>query len=426
MYNSAPPPRPTNRPDCDSTSIARACREAAATRHTDNHGTTPTESDERGEDCSWAREDGRSNSHTHRYESSRKSEEWVEDRRDRRHGRHRDRHRSRHRRDHRHSSRDDESQAASSSHRNDRYADLSPAWTDSSRQFSTSLQSDVPETDDFPADGSHCAESGDVAAADSSADRFIPDDEEEFEDSDIPVTQSLESRIEAILSQSADCAVPFLSPRSTSPVQPSVPPPPLPVDDGFPGPPLPCPPDASLLADNAQPPLPSTSFWPVPAGDSQDTPTYRDVADGTTAVDVVAAVNGYIGAGDDDDRMSMSSLSSGDEKLEVNVPASTGLGDGQWPSSMGLVANIAYLADKLNQLNDLKSMVEPSPDSLAKFDTVLEQVIKDLRLVMCRDVRKKMIESTGFKSFEKWCDEKVQHRKVTVSSFIIAALCFCG
>jgi len=281
-------------------------------------------------------------------------------------------------------------------------------------QFAASLENDVQVSDDLRADGAYDVEGCDVAAVNSSADHRTPDGEEDFDDADVPVTQSLESRIEAILSQSADCAVPFLSPGSASPVQPTAPPP-LPVDDGFPGPPLPCVPEASLLPDDVHPPLPPADSWPVPPASGPDTFAYRNAVDSVMTGAGVAAVNGYGGGGDDDDRMSMSSLSSGEEKLEVNVPASAGLVDGQWPPSLGLVANAAYLAEKLNRLNDLKTMMEPSPDSLGKFDTVLEQVIKDLRLVMYRDVRKKMIESTGFKSFETWCNDKVQHRKVMLS-----------
>lgn len=412
MYDSCPLPRLANPPDCDSTSIARACREAAAIRHTDR---TPTENDDRVEGRTRPQEDGRSDGHRH--ESSWRSDERDEDRRSRRHGRHRDRRHSRHRsRDRRrHSSREDESQAPSPAHRNDRYADRSP---DLPHQLPASSEdTDAREADDLRADGVDDAESSDVAAVGTS--HSTPGGEEdEFEDSDGPVMQSLESRIEAILSQSTDCAVPFLSPGSASPSQQAVPPP-LPVDDGFPGPPLPCPPDASHLPVSTQSVFPPSEFWPGPPAENPEMFAYRDVADSVATVDSVAAVNGYSGAGEDDDRMSMSSLSSGEEKLEVNVPASAGLGDGQWPPpAMGLIANAAYLVDKLNQLNDLKSTMEPSPDNLVKFDTVLEQVIKDLRLVMYRDVRKKMVENTGFKSFEKWCDDKVQHRKVMLSSFI--------
>jgi len=252
---------------------------------------------------------------------------------------------------------------------------------------------------------------GGTVAVENSSDRGgTPVGEEEFDDSDVPVTQSLESRIEAILSQSADCAVPFLSPRSTSPVPPSMQPP-LPVDEGFPGPPLPCPPDAALFPDDPHPPLPLTEFWPMSSADGSGLLMYRDVPENMRTFNELAAVNGHGGPGEEDDRMSMSSLSSGEEKLEVNVPASAGLLGSQWPSSSSSapVVNSAYLVEKLNQLNELKSMLEPTPDSL---ETVLDQVITDLRRVMCRDVRKKMIELTGFKSFEKWCDDKFQYHKV--------------
>ena len=263
-------------------------------------------------------------------------------------------------------------------------------------------------------EGVYGVDGGDVAVVEDGGGCCTPTADDDFEDAaDMPVTQSLESRIEAILSQSAECSVPFLSPGSTSPTQPVVPPP-LPVDDGFPGPPLPCPPDSSPLPDDPNPPLPPADFWPMPPAEGPDMFAYHGVADGMRTVNGVMAVNGFAGAGEEDDRMSMSSLSSGEEKLEVNVPASAGLGDGQWPApSAAMVANAAYLMDKLNQLNNqLRSMVEPTPDSLANFDKILDQVVKDLRLVMCRDVRKKMIESTGFKSFEKWCDDKVQRHKV--------------
>lgn len=256
--------------------------------------------------------------------------------------------------------------------------------------------------------GDNNIDNGDTSAADeTTTDHGTPcavDEDLENEANAPPVMLSLESRIEAILSQSANCAVPFLSPRSTSSDH-SVVLPPLPVDDG---PPLPHPPETG----DANPPLPPppSNFWPVPPADGSDVFGYREMSDEKRFDGVASVVNGHAGAGDDDDRMSMSSLSSGEEKLEVNVPA--GVGDGPWPLSSSLVSNAAYLTEKLNLLNDFKSMVEPTADNLVKFDTILNQVIKDLRLVMCRDVRKKMIENTGFKSFEKWCDEKVQHHKV--------------
>jgi len=391
--------------DCDSTSIARACREAAATRQTDNRGRVPTESDGRGQ----TREDERDTARSHRHESSRRSEEWAEDRHERRHSRRRDWRHSRRHRDHRHSSRDDDDVRSTSwSHRNERYDDLSPTWTHSQDQFPT-LENNLEAADTFVADS---VDNDDVAAVDNDAAHCTPVGDDEFEDVDVPITQSLESRIEAILNQSADCSVPFLSAGSTSPITPAVPPPLPPIDDGFLGPPLPSTPDGSPLTDDGHPPLPSTDFWPLPPGGDLDMFAYENVANGMRLADGVPAVNGCSGAGEDDDRMSMSSLSSGEEKLEVNVPASVEPGDGQWPSSSALVTNAAYLTDKLNQLNELKSMIDPAPESLAKFDTVLDQVIKDLRLVMCRDVQKKMIESTGFKSFEKWCDDKLQRPKV--------------
>ena len=403
-------PRPNNL-DCDSTSIARACREAAATRQTDTHARVPSDGDGNGDGWSRTRDEEWSSNRSHHHGSSWRSDQWAKDRRDRHHSRHRDGRHSRRHRDHRRSSQDDDVRSASWSDRNDKYAEFSPPWTDSQRQFPTS-ENDLETADAIPTDSTYAVENCDSASINDNTGRFTPVDEDE-DDADVPVTQSLESRIEAILSQSADCSVPFLSATSSSPTQPAVPPP-LPVDDGFPGPPLPCPPDASPLPDDMHPPLPPTDFWPAPPADDADpdTFTYQDVTDTMRPVDGVVSVNGCSGTGEDDDRMSMSSLSSGEEKLEVNVPASIGLGDGQWPLPSSLIANAAYLADTLNQLNECKSMMEPSPESLAQFDTILEQVIKDLRLVMCRDVRKKMIENTGFKSFEKWCDDKVQRRKV--------------
>jgi len=452
-YNPTPQ-RAANQPDCDSTSIARACREAAATRRLDDHLRTPND----GNQSHHRRDDDRSNSRPYRHDDGRNHESgrsheggrshesgrgheggrcWdhrVEDRSDRHHGRHRDRRRSRHR--HRHSTHSNDSPPTSWSHRDDRQSELSPTTCADTRlhQFPTS------DNDLDVSDGPALKSS--VYAVDNGVDSYpamVDNDDtghcdDVLEDADTPVTQSLESRIEAILSQSADCAVPFLSPgRSMSPTQPM---PPLPVDDGLTdgfyaeGPPLPCPPqDTSPLPDEANPPplppLPTTDFWPHPSDvvGMGDMFVYQGgIGDGAMLVDGVVAVNGYPAAGgDEDDRMSMSSLSSGEEKLEVNVPASTrGLGDGQWPTSAtaALVTNAAYLAKKLIELNELQSRVEPTPDSLADFDKVLDQVITDLRLVMCRDVRKKMIESTGFKSFEKWCDDKVQRHKVYFVVFI--------
>ena len=140
---------------------------------------------------------------------------------------------------------------------------------------------------------------------------------------------------------------------------------------------------------------------------------------------------------DEDDRMSLSSLSSGEEKLEVmessqsqtsinDVAAGTELSTTGGckikmvpPSALddaspNVVAETQQSSLPVTLQQHRRKLVDGTVDDvlLSKFEVVLEKVMSELRLVICRDMRKKMIENTAFKSLEEWCQEKNVQNKV--------------
>jgi pantothenate kinase len=50
------------------------------------------------------------------------------------------------------------------------------------------------------------------------------------------------------------------------------------------------------------------------------------------------------------------------------------------------------------------------------FLDVLEQIIQELKMVMCKDMHKKMVEGTAFKFYEQWLDTKEHKDKVKILS----------
>lgn len=153
---------------------------------------------------------------------------------------------------------------------------------------------------------------------------------------------------------------------------------------------------------------------------------------------------------DDDDRMSLSSISSGEEKLQVNPPVnpninSSGMPLGpfsqplqnlnQWqpcgnPFSFGFGGHNFNMNGPFNQgfisspfpngMVDQNAPVhasflakEEEEDKLDKqFSFVLSEFVQELKAVMQKDLCKKMVETSAFKAFESWWDSEEQKSKV--------------
>ena len=128
---------------------------------------------------------------------------------------------------------------------------------------------------------------------------------------------------------------------------------------------------------------------------------------------------------DDDDRMSLSSLSSGEEKLEVTAPPPPGvMQQQQLPGGAFASPTLLPTWDKLYMQNVYAmqaTMLSPSYlnartvdheyEETEMFSGVLERVIAELRVIMTKDLSKKMVETSAFKSFEGWWDgEKNRHK----------------
>ena len=169
---------------------------------------------------------------------------------------------------------------------------------------------------------------------------------------------------------------------------------------------------------------------PVPVVDAVNVTevTSADIADAaaqkTTVID-----------DDDDDHMSLSSLSSGEEKLEVTAPPPPGVMQQQHPPPGGVMFASPTLLptwalDTKLQMQNMYSvsMMTPMPgtsflnspsvnheyEEEQMFSGVLEKVIAELRVVMMKDLSKKMVETSAFKSFEGWWDNEKNIQKVGV------------
>lgn len=254
--------------------------------------------------------------------------------------------------------------------------------------------------------------------------------------------QSLESRIQAMLQGS----LPFMQlqteeesdasegPGKNASISSSTPPnnscttpPPLPPPESEPPPPLP-----PLPMEDDPPPLPpeptlgnpSDGFFP--SGENSESQECGANIGLDTTVDLetngVAVCEGN--NDDDDDRMSLSSLSSGGEKLEVielnvEVPGCSM----SWMMNPMMQNN--FRNNELNQqmfvgsgcgmggpMMGFMSTREEERREEPEFQVVLDEVISELKLIMGKDMRKKMVESTAFKSFESWWQTSEAQEKV--------------
>ena len=162
---------------------------------------------------------------------------------------------------------------------------------------------------------------------------------------------------------------------------------------------------------------------------------------------------------DDEDKMSLSSISSGEEKLEVIAPAlpppmgfdpsvpppnfmnqnsqAENATNNQWmgqphnfnqnfnnnfnstnsfngnnfgPNFMNVPSNFNNMGPNQNfPVNIPPPKEDPSQPS---FDGTLKQIMKELKLIMKKDLCKKMIENSAFKCFENWWDFENMKTKV--------------
>lgn len=107
----------------------------------------------------------------------------------------------------------------------------------------------------------------------------------------------------------------------------------------------------------------------------------------------------------EDDRMSLDSISSGDEKLEVADPSQTShpsFNGSSWP---GQPYSERYGGPYGPEY-------EPETDFVTHmFSAVLSDFVKELKSIMQRDLCKKMVEASAFKYFENWWDQEAEKNK---------------
>ena len=125
----------------------------------------------------------------------------------------------------------------------------------------------------------------------------------------------------------------------------------------------------------------------------------------------------------EDDKMSLSSLSSGEEKLEVN-PNITVETDIVYDSTISQSGDMSYTGDNSfhNRSRDFNSSFEEghlmTPQEIEMvlqddpnektYDDVLDQIMEELKYIMKKDLNKRMVQNSGFKCFEGWWDQKQQ------------------
>ncbi|XP_074640812.1 uncharacterized protein LOC141898676 [Tubulanus polymorphus] len=143
-------------------------------------------------------------------------------------------------------------------------------------------------------------------------------------------------------------------------------------------------------------------------------------------------------ASNEDDRMSLSSLSSGEQKLEVHTEEVNSSDLFQSNQQLGQTnvnplippsyqmtnqwaANHAFGSYAQNYMNNSLSQTtldkDPTDDT---FSGVLDKVITELKQIMKRDLCKKMVENAAFKSLEDWWDkEETKLQKPTTVETVV-------
>ena len=244
---------------------------------------------------------------------------------------------------------------------------------------------------------------------------------------------SLESRIQSLLSANKDLDLPFGSSDEAASSsedkfgtphthESDVPPPPLPYDQP-PLPEAPLPPEEPtpppLPPEPAPPPTPEDEQPPLPPEPEPhcDKNTYSSTTPNPP--------------GEDDDCMSLSSISSGEEKLQLNAPIldnrfvpPPGMHPMMYPPSAMWYPQVNQYQNYINNvvtttgMNDGSMSLEAVQQKAAMLFTpqdednenmfldVLDQIVQELKMVMCKDMHKKMVEGTAFKFYEAWLSTK--------------------
>lgn len=151
---------------------------------------------------------------------------------------------------------------------------------------------------------------------------------------------------------------------------------------------------------------------------------------------------------DDDDRMSLDSTGSGGEPgaIEVNqtntaVPPPLVMPSSEMPNSTTQVMNWQqqndlqnnymppgymnnfsagqynqnFVNQMNNEMNDQRFVNDPKEEAdkhEITFTDVLENFVKELKDIMCKDLCKKMVETSAFKTYETWWDREEEKTKV--------------
>jgi hypothetical protein len=293
---------------------------------------------------------------------------------------------------------------------------------------------------------------------------------------------SLESRIELLLKQrELDSSF-----DSGEPETPATEAPPVPAEEYIMEPPLPVHEEPPLPgSDEAAPPLPPMPYDGDLAGDAMEVTIMtegvaqedsdsrnafyvgeEEIGNTTIASETIIDDSGEfqssdlqevtigMDGGNEDDRMSLSSLSSGEEKLQINVPnqhkqpppfdpsvpppnfnhqtntlnplmpdfgqRTQGFNE-SWCSNTNSNLNTSFNSEtSLNQSNSfidgglqgplvaLDDLKDPHDGS---FYGILNKIIAELKTVMKKDLCKKMVEVSAFKSLESWWDEAEDRAK---------------
>ena len=261
--------------------------------------------------------------------------------------------------------------------------------------------------------------------------------------------ESLESRIQFLLQQNrtdtetdADDSAANNSQEESAPPLPPINLPPLPEEEP---PPPPLPPEP----EEVPPPIPSANGIPgikTSAFAAMSLYGYPQT-DGMVIIDnhlpnhplpfpVVSAASNQ-----EDDRMSLASLSSGEEKLQIAAPFSSHSSIINH-SELQVQAHpsISHLSHRLhnNYLNNLtndygihhpeayntaqnsncfpQELIMTAMDEKQEkmFFSVVDKVVGELKVTMRRDLRKRMVENSAFKTYENWWEHQADMDKVLI------------
>ncbi|WAR03387.1 SE1BA-like protein [Mya arenaria] len=149
---------------------------------------------------------------------------------------------------------------------------------------------------------------------------------------------------------------------------------------------------------------------PEPA-QSKTPPSMKPLSHGQSPMDMAP---GSVPAQDDDDRMSLDSTGSGGEPGAIEVHATNTAVPpphipNDFPNSSAQVNN--EINNKISKPKDPK---EEADKHELTFSDVLENFVTELKDIMTKDLCKKMVETSAFKSYESWWDDEEAKTKKTV------------